>query len=239
MSEEDFNLAANYIQSHHQQFSKENLLKFYGFYKQVTTGSLDEKKNPRPSFFRVSERSKWDAWNALKNISEEEARESYVNLLNELKPEWREEVEPSTKNKQSFGVAVSCLRPNEEILDEVDKTIEDYLKEGNVEKFQELLSSIESKEELNSLDENGMGLIHWAADRGNLEILKLILSQKDIDINLVDCEHQTALHYASSCGHKLCILELLKHKAEKDIKDTDGNSPIDVAFDSEIKELLC
>lgn len=238
MSEEEFNLAANYIQSHHREFSKDNLLKFYGFYKQVTAGSLDEVKNPKPSLFRISERSKWFAWNALKDVSEQEAREKYVNLLTELKPNWREEVETS-KSKQSFGVAVSCLRPNEEILDEADKTIEDFIKEGNVEKFKELLSSIESKEELNSLDDNGMGLIHWAADRGNLEILKLILSQKDIDINLVDGEHQTALHYASSCGHKSCVALLLKHSADKNIKDDDENSPIDVAFDEEIKELLC
>jgi acyl-CoA-binding protein len=239
MSEEDFNLAANYIQSHHHDFSKDNLLKFYGFYKRGTAGVLDEKNNPKPSFFRMTERSKWDAWNALKNVSEGEAREKYVNLLTELKSNWREEVEP-TKSKQAFGVAVSCFRPNEETLDEADKTIEDFIKEGNVEKFKELLSSIESKEELNSLDNsNGMGLIHWAADRGNLEILKLILSQKDIDINLVDCEHQTALHYASSCGHKSCVVQLLKYNADKEIKDADGNLPIDVAFDDEIKKLLC
>lgn len=239
MSEEDFTLAANYIQSHHQEFSKDNLLKFYGFYKRVTTGILDEKNNPRPSFFRMTERSKWDTWNALKGIDEEEARERYVNLLTELSPEWREGIESNKSKQQSFGVAVSCLRPDEEILDDADKTIEDFIKEGNVEKFKELLSSIESKEELNSVDVNGMGLIHWASDRGNLEILQLLLSQKDIDINLVDAEHQTALHFASSCGHKSCILQLLNHNADKLIKDLDGNLPHDVAFDQEIKELLC
>lgn len=239
MSEEDFNIAANYIQSHHQEFSKDNLLKFYGFYKQVT-GSLNEAKTPKPSFFRISERSKWEAWNALKDMCEDEAREKYVNLLSELKPKWRDGIEPTKSKQQSFGVSVSCLRSNDEILDDVDKTIEDFIKEGNVEKFKELLQSIESKEELNSLDDVcGMGLIHWAADRGNLEALQLILSQKDIDINLVDGEHQTALHYASSCGHKSCISLLLKHNADKQIKDLDGNSPLDVAFDEEIKVLLC
>lgn len=236
MSEETFNLAANYITTHHQDFSKDQLLKFYGFYKQSTTGSLDEKKNPKPSFFSFNERAKWEAWHSLGKMSEDEARTNYVGLLTSLKPEWEE---ANVKNSSSFSVSVSRPKNNVEILSESDKTIEDFIKEGNVEKFKELLSHIDASE-LNSLDEeNSMGLLHWAADRGNAEILELILSQPGIDVNLLDGDKQSALHYASSCGHVSCINLLLRYGADSMLKDVDGNTCIDVAFDNEIKKLLC
>lgn len=236
MSEEDFNLAANYIQSHYQHFSKDNLLKFYAFYKQVTAGCLDPIKNPKPSFFRVSERAKWEAWNSLQDMNEDEAREKYIDLLTSLKPEWNDE----KSNKSSVsGVAVSRPKFNEEILDDADKTIEDFIREGNESKIKDLLESI-NKDELNLLDSNEMGLIHWAADRGNSKILDLIISQPGIDINLVDGENQTALHYSSSCGHHSCVRLLLEKGADVNFKDNDGNTAVMVAFDDEIKKLfLC
>lgn len=233
MSEKDFNLAANYIQSHHQEFSKENLLKFYAFYKQVISGSLDQAKNPKPSFFRINERAKWDAWLSLGNMSESEARNNYIDLLSTLNPEWNTSIE-----NKSYGISVSRPRFNEESLDDADKTIEDFIREGNEEKIKQFLKSIENKDEVNSLDANKMGLIHWAADRGNLKILELILSQQGIDINLLDGENQTALHYSSSCGHHDCVRLLVEKGADLNIRDIDENTCFDVAFDDEIKKIL-
>jgi acyl-CoA-binding protein len=237
MSEETFNLAANYITTHHQDFSKDQLLKFYGFYKQATAGFLDEKENPKPSFFSFNARAKWDAWQCLGKLSENEARSSYVELLTSIKPEWENSSEIKNSSS-SFAVSVSRMKSNDEILNESDKTIEDFIKEGNVEKFKELLNNIDGSE-LNSLDENQMGLLHWAADRGNAEILELILSQPGINVNILDGDQQSALHYASSCGHTKCINLLLSKGADKNLKDVDGNSCNDVAFDDEIKKLLC
>jgi len=41
------------------QPSNEMLLKFYGYFKQATSGPC---KTSRPSMFKVVERAKWDAW---------------------------------------------------------------------------------------------------------------------------------------------------------------------------------
>ena len=41
------------------QPSNEMLLKFYGYFKQATSGPT---KTSRPSMFKVVERAKWDAW---------------------------------------------------------------------------------------------------------------------------------------------------------------------------------
>lgn len=236
MSEEDFNLAANYIQSNHQNFSKANLLNFYAFYKQITVGSLDPASNSKPSFFQFNERAKWEAWYALGAMSENDARTKYINLLTTLKPEW---IDSALDHKSSVsGVTVSRPKFNEEVLNEADKTIEDFIRDGNVEKIKQYLEST-SIDKLNSLDTNNMGLLHWAADRGHQKILELILSQPNINVNLVDGENQTALHYSSSCGHHNCVRLLLDKGADKTIRDNDGNLCIDVAFDDEIKKLLC
>lgn len=235
MEEERFNLAANFIQAHHQEFTKDQLLNFYGFYKQATIGSLEIEKNPKPSFFRVTEKTKWHAWNALSGMSKNDAMKNYVRLLDEVKPEWN-----NAPKQSALGIVVSRPKTIDEILiDEADKRIEDFIKDGNLEKFRDILNAIDNVDELNSLDDNGMGIIHWACDRGNHQILELILSQSNININLLDNEHQTALHYASSCGYEECISLLLKYGASKDIRDIDGNLCSDVAYNDEIKKMLC
>lgn len=239
--EEEFNLAANFIQSHHHEFSKENLLEFYAFYKQSTVGPLDLTKNPRPAFFKIQERAKHSAWAELKAMSQQDAMTNYVELLTRLKPEWISEELKDGKSSSSggggsFGVAVSRCQQVDELLDE-DKTIEDFLKEGNVETFKKLLADVD-EDEINSLDENGLGLIHWACDRGNEAILAIILQTKGIDINLRDEEGQTALFYASSCGHAACLRLLLAHKADKSILDDDDRTCLDAAYDDEIRDIL-
>lgn len=237
--EEKFNLAANFIQSHHHEFSKEHLLKFYAFYKQSTVGELNLSKNPRPAFFKVQERAKHSAWSELKAMTQPESITNYVELLTTLKPQWSEGLEDdknsSSSGGGSFGFAVS--RPKVDEILESEKTIEDFLKEGNVETFKKLLADVDG-DEINLLDENGLGLIHWACDRGNDKILEIILQTKGIDINLQDEDGQTALFYASSCGHSSCLRLLLSHKADKSILDSDGRSCFDSAYDDEIRKIL-
>lgn len=235
--EDKFNLAANYIQSHHHQFNKNDLLQFYAFYKQSTVGVLDTKIQSRPSFFKLQERAKYDAWSSLGTMDQEEAMISYVDLLSKLVPDWFEDISSDGEGSGSnFGVTVS--RPKaEEYIDDSEKSIEDFIRDGNIEKLKELLTNIEPSD-LNSLDENGLGLIHWASDRGNTEVLTMILNTKSINIDLQDGEGQTALFYASSCGHKACVKLLLQHGADKEIVDNEESSCRDVAYDDEIKLIL-
>lgn len=232
--ESTFNLAANYIQSHHNEFNKNDLLQFYAFYKQSTVGELDTKTQSRPSFFKIQERAKYDAWAALQSMTKVEAMTLYIELLTKLSPKW---IENEKESSGSFGASVS--RPKfEEAIKDSDKTIEDFIREGNAEQLKRLLATIDSSE-LNTLDDSGLGLIHWSSDRGNPEILSLVLKTKSINIDLQDSDGQTALFYSSSCGHKDCVKLLLEHGANKDILDNEGSSCLDVAYDDEIKKFLC
>lgn len=58
------------------------LLKIYGLYKQATLGDNGEKK---PSFSDFVARAKWDAWTANKGLSQDEARQKYIDLIESLR----------------------------------------------------------------------------------------------------------------------------------------------------------
>ena len=57
------------------------LLKIYALYKQATEGDNAEKK---PGFTDLVGRAKWDAWNGLKGMSADDAKQQYVELIESL-----------------------------------------------------------------------------------------------------------------------------------------------------------
>jgi diazepam-binding inhibitor (GABA receptor modulator, acyl-CoA-binding protein) len=58
------------------------LLQIYALYKQGSTGDVDGK---RPGFSDMVGRAKWDAWNAIKGLSKNDAMTQYVALIDDLK----------------------------------------------------------------------------------------------------------------------------------------------------------
>merc|ERR1719244_565882 len=64
--------------------SNETKLKFYAWFKQATVGKCSEKGGGQPWAVQVEARSKWDAWNACNDLSEEEAKSEYVAKLKEI-----------------------------------------------------------------------------------------------------------------------------------------------------------
>eukprot|EP00469_Lotharella_globosa_P016497 CAMPEP_0167818116 /NCGR_PEP_ID=MMETSP0112_2-20121227/4616_1 /TAXON_ID=91324 /ORGANISM="Lotharella globosa, Strain CCCM811" /LENGTH=175 /DNA_ID=CAMNT_0007718045 /DNA_START=35 /DNA_END=559 /DNA_ORIENTATION=- len=60
-------------------------LMMYGLYKQATQGKCNTSK-PLLDF---EGRMKWDAWNKLGTMSEEDAMKGYVDLITALYPTWR------------------------------------------------------------------------------------------------------------------------------------------------------
>lgn len=61
--------------------STDELLKLYSLYKQATVGDVNTE---RPGIFNIKDRSKWDAWNKLKGMSQEDAEQEYIKLVDEL-----------------------------------------------------------------------------------------------------------------------------------------------------------
>ena len=57
------------------------LLKLYALYKQGSTGDNAEKK---PGFSDMVARAKWDAWDKLKGLSQDDAMRQYIDQVNAL-----------------------------------------------------------------------------------------------------------------------------------------------------------
>jgi acyl-CoA-binding protein len=64
-------------------------LEYYALFKLATVGSCSVHGGAQPSFFNMTNRAKWDAWNKLGDLSKEEAEQKYVQLLDKHDPDWR------------------------------------------------------------------------------------------------------------------------------------------------------
>ncbi|XP_018334430.1 acyl-CoA-binding domain-containing protein 6 [Agrilus planipennis] len=227
---EAFTRAADHLQKIATKIDNATLLSLYAYYKQATNGPCTSS---RPGLFDLKAKSKWDAWKKLENMAKEEAKTLYVKKVCALDPQFSSATVP-TQTKNNW-VCISTLQQTE-VIDETAKTVVDHVVEGNTDKLENILKTM-SKDSINKLDDSGLGLIHWAADRGSLDTLRLLISL-EADINLEDCEKQTALHYASSCGHYNCVHFLLENGADMNKKDINGLEPLSVAADKDIEEIL-
>ncbi|GMS98428.1 hypothetical protein PENTCL1PPCAC_20603, partial [Pristionchus entomophagus] len=72
------------------QTSTDDKLRFYSLFKQATVGAVNIG---RPGVFSPIERVKWDAWEAVRDLSNEEAMRQYVDTLNEFFENASEEVD--------------------------------------------------------------------------------------------------------------------------------------------------
>jgi len=83
--EEAFKAAVNIIRSMPKngpfQPSPDLMLRFYGLFKQATEGICNQ---PKPAFWAVINKAKWDAWKNLGNMPKEEAMKNYVDELKQI-----------------------------------------------------------------------------------------------------------------------------------------------------------
>uniref|UniRef100_A0A3P9B753 Acyl-CoA-binding protein n=1 Tax=Maylandia zebra TaxID=106582 RepID=A0A3P9B753_9CICH len=68
-----------------QKPNQQEMGDLYGLYKQATVGDINTE---RPGFLDFTGKAKWDAWNARKGLSKEEAMAKYVALVEELKEKY-------------------------------------------------------------------------------------------------------------------------------------------------------
>ena len=77
-----FEIATQDAQTLPEKPSNEELLLLYSYYKQATKGDASGK---RPGFTNMVGRAKYDAWANLKDMSQEDAMQSYNDLVARLK----------------------------------------------------------------------------------------------------------------------------------------------------------
>lgn len=79
--EKAVNVIRNLPKNGSYQPSHELQLRFYAYYKQATEGPND---HPKPNFWEVVKKAKWDAWAKLGNMTKEEAMMHYVEELRKI-----------------------------------------------------------------------------------------------------------------------------------------------------------
>ncbi|KAL6972125.1 Acyl-CoA-binding domain-containing protein 1 [Sarracenia purpurea var. burkii] len=90
-----------------------------------------------------------------------------------------------------------------------------------------LLKCIEAGVPVSLKDSKGQTALHWAVDRGHLNIIELLVA-KNADVNAKENEGQGPLHYAAVCDREAIAKFLVKQNARTDMKDNDGNTPYDL-----------
>ncbi|CAK1584040.1 unnamed protein product [Parnassius mnemosyne] len=227
-----FNKASDHVRKITSKLNNNQLLVLYGLFKQSTEGKCN---TPKPSWLDGRGRKKWEAWKTLEDMPSDEAKQKYIASVQEYDPEWGDVLTESKGNSKEAWVAVSSLRfsPEPDLVHN-ELSILEAAREDLGERVTELLTQFPNLK--NERDEDGLTALHWAADRDAVSALNAAI-KGGCDINAVDNTGQTALHYAVSCGHLNATKLLLKFGAAL-LKDEEGCTPLDLASDEEVRNIL-
>jgi ankyrin repeat protein len=82
---------------------------------------------------------------------------------------------------------------------------------------------------------HGKTLLHFVAQTGQLEALKLILKENPADLYAKDMDGNTPLHFAAKACQKEAVVLLLQAGASLSCKNNAGHTPLEVGGDAFIK----
>ncbi|KAJ2948788.1 hypothetical protein O0L34_g8045 [Tuta absoluta] len=228
-----FNKAADHLNKIANKLDNNQLLELYGLYKQGIEGKCI---TPKPGWFDGRGRKKWEAWNALRDLPKEAAKERYIALIQKYDPH-SELGSPSSVSpgpKEAWVAVSSLQRPPEPELDHENLSILEAAREDLGTVVTEMLA--ENPDLKDEKDDDGLTALHWAADRDSTKAL-LAAIKGGCPVDAVDDAGQTALHYAASCGH-INSTKILVDAGASLLKDEEGNTPLDLATDEDIQKIL-
>ncbi|XP_059355552.1 acyl-CoA-binding protein-like isoform X2 [Carassius carassius] len=82
MSEAEFQKAAEEVKQLKTKPTDAEMLEIYSLYKQGTVGDVN---TARPGMLDFTGKAKWDAWEAKKGMSKDDAMKAYIAKVEELK----------------------------------------------------------------------------------------------------------------------------------------------------------
>lgn len=106
--------------------SYEEMLRFYGYYKQATMGQC---QIPKPGFWDPIGRYKWDAWNRLGKMTKEEAMAAYIE---EMKKSAKKVINTVPMDKSSEDMFV-YFEPLYEMIHDMPRPPEHFFKKKSVQ----------------------------------------------------------------------------------------------------------
>ncbi|KAL6448333.1 hypothetical protein ACFW04_000343 [Cataglyphis niger] len=79
--DQQFEAAAAAIKELTKRPTNEELLELYALFKQATVG---DNTTSKPGMLDLKGKAKWDAWNKKKGTSQEVAKQTYIDYVNQL-----------------------------------------------------------------------------------------------------------------------------------------------------------
>ena len=87
-------------------------------------------------------------------------------------------------------------------------------------------------------DDIDMTALHMSANDGNAEICDLLIKMAPSLLDALDNIKMSALHYAAGGGYIEVVKVLLQHGATIDLKNDDGETPLDWALEENQQEVV-
>lgn len=196
-------------------------LELYGLYKYLTVGH--KPTSSCPSIFDMSGRAKWKAWDAMEakytGKPDVDVEERYLEIARQYG--WKESVgeaaasamahppvDTEGKHGVGMGVSVSAIARPPEDATEPEDSLHGLVLTGEVDKVKEALDKDGSAVDLDAQDSYGFTALHLAADRGYLEIVKLLVN-RGANIGVKDPDGLTAISLAEA-GDRQDIIAFLE-----------------------------
>jgi acyl-CoA-binding protein len=223
-----FEAASAYFGANTNRFTSAEQLELYGLFKQVTDGDAPAATEGSWSL-DPRRRATNEAWKSRRGMSTEAAAEAYVEVIEKKCPLWRsgksDEASSYAEEGEKSGWAVGSLPVDVIGTDDRDESQIGRLCLAVAEGENEHVTSfIESEPGMVVMqDKDGMTCLHWACDRGNEELVALLLAKKS-DPNIQDHCGNTPLHIAAMAGQKHVLRLLLDANADVSISNKDGES---------------
>lgn len=142
-----------------------------------------------------------------------------------------------TSDKSLDGSTQSTAGSDASLDDSTIETLSDHDLEQLSDKLLERVvrqlitlahTSDELLEELNSLDETGLSLLHYVSFYNYAQLVPVLLAH-GAHVNQQSTQGQTALHLAAGCGHDDLVAVLLESGADAHMVDFDGLTAADRA----------
>lgn len=172
-------------------------LRIYALFKQATVGA---NNTPKPSFFDFVGKAKWEAWNQVRDLSQDHAKHAYVQELTVLAPDWRLQaaaaVPGAPKSAAQSGGGLGGPRVSRMMV-------------GGEENAQS-----------DSEEGSPQNIAEFAAVGDLPAVQKALKSGTSVDWK--DSESRTALHRAADRGHDDVVKCLLEARANPNAQDSTG-----------------
>ncbi|CRH00058.1 acyl-CoA-binding protein, putative [Plasmodium relictum] len=242
--EEKFIQTCKAVKLYKNKLKFEEWIYLYGLYKQIIMGNIklnndegecnnnNENNNNQINESKLNkndyiENEKINSWKNCYNINKKVCKFLYVEFFNKLFPNAIENLNNNLSFE--FSKSVSKMKSlkennyNKENADDSNNSLCDILCENvvsaNIEYVKKTLDSYPYLTSQKNSD--GLTALHYACDRGHLEIAKLLV-EKGADINIEDSYGDTALHIAAYSDKTEIINYLISIGADINKKNSDG-----------------